>query len=199
MTHDLDWRDVRTMFEAVGQVEQEHNGNLKVTVSGHTAVFPMGGDTIANADQVMQIRHMLKDSDAVLSAETETHFLVVIDHQEARIFHTDLKGSVPEVVKPFDPDGSKGHVHSGHRGTTDTQHPHQDSYFEEVASNLEGAEKVLLFGSGQGSSSAMDQFVAWLGEHHPHLAERIAASVVVDASHLTEGQLLAKAREIYGN
>jgi hypothetical protein len=45
----------------------------------------------------------------------------------------------------------------------------------------------------------MDQFVAWLKLHHPELAKRIIGSLVVDEHHLTEGQLLAKAREFYSN
>jgi len=45
----------------------------------------------------------------------------------------------------------------------------------------------------------MDQFVAWLKLHHPKLAKRIIGSLVADEHHLTEGQLLAKAREFYAN
>ena len=45
----------------------------------------------------------------------------------------------------------------------------------------------------------MDQFVAWLGQHHRELAARIIGTMVVDQSHLTEDQLLAKAREYYSS
>ena len=45
----------------------------------------------------------------------------------------------------------------------------------------------------------MDQFVAWLRLHHPSLAERIIGCLVVDEHHLSEGQLLEKAREFYEN
>jgi hypothetical protein len=43
----------------------------------------------------------------------------------------------------------------------------------------------------------MEQFVAWLGQHHPDTAKRVIGSAVVDENHLTEGQLLAKAREFH--
>ena len=43
----------------------------------------------------------------------------------------------------------------------------------------------------------MDQLVADLKDHHPDVAGKIIGSVVVDAHHTTEDQLLAKAREFY--
>lgn len=35
-----------------------------------------------------------------------------------------------------------------------------------------GAEQILIFGSGTGRSSAIDQLVADLKDHHPALAEK---------------------------
>jgi hypothetical protein len=43
----------------------------------------------------------------------------------------------------------------------------------------------------------MDQLLAELKRHHPDISERVVGSVVVDAQHLTEDQLLAKARDFY--
>jgi len=45
----------------------------------------------------------------------------------------------------------------------------------------------------------MEQFIAWMKNHHPELAKRIVGSLVVDEHHLTEGQLLAKAKDFYAN
>jgi hypothetical protein len=45
----------------------------------------------------------------------------------------------------------------------------------------------------------MDQFAAWLKQHHPVLAGRVIGSVVVDEHHMSQGQLLQKAREYYSN
>ena len=43
----------------------------------------------------------------------------------------------------------------------------------------------------------MEQLLAELKKHHKDLAERVVRSVVVDEHHLTEDQLLAKARELF--
>jgi hypothetical protein len=55
----------------------------------------------------------------------------------------------------------------------------------------------LLFGSGTGRSSAMEQLLADLRDHHPDVAEKVIRSVVIDAHHTTENQLLALARDFY--
>ena len=43
----------------------------------------------------------------------------------------------------------------------------------------------------------MEMLLADLKAHHHDVAEKIIGSVVVDAHHTTENQLLAKAREFY--
>jgi hypothetical protein len=43
----------------------------------------------------------------------------------------------------------------------------------------------------------MDELRGQLNRHHGDVAKRIVGSIVIDETHLTEGQLLAKARECY--
>ena len=125
------------------------------------------------------------------------HLLVVIDHQEAKVYRTEVHGAVPERILPFDPHGYGKHLHSAHEWTDGKRQPERKSFYEAIAKTLRGAEQVLLFGSGTGRSSAMDQLLADLKDHHPDVAEKIIGTVIVDAHHTTEGQLLAKAREFY--
>ena len=44
----------------------------------------------------------------------------------------------------------------------------------------------------------MAKLIAELGNNHGDLAKLVVGSVVIDANHLTEGELLAKAREFFG-
>ena len=133
------------------------------------------------------------------SDETTTapHLLVVIDHQEAKVYRTEVVGAVPERIAPYDPHGHGRHLHSAHEWTDGKRPPERKSYYEAVAKTLRGAEQVLVFGSGTGRSSAMEQLLADLKDYHPDVAGKIVGSVVVDAHHTTEDQLLAKAREFY--
>ena len=43
----------------------------------------------------------------------------------------------------------------------------------------------------------MEQLLADLKAHHSDLAEKVIGTVVIDASHVTENQLLARARELF--
>ena len=128
---------------------------------------------------------------------TAPHLLVVIDHQEAKVYRTEVQGVVPERITPYDPHGHGRHLHSAHEWTDGKSQPERKSYYEAVAKTLAGAGQVLLFGSGTGKSSAMDQLLADLTAHHADVAKTVIGSVVVDAHHTTEGQLLARAREFY--
>jgi hypothetical protein len=125
------------------------------------------------------------------------HLLVVIDHHEARVYSNEVHGAVPMQLTPYDPHGYGRHLHSAHEWTDGKRQPERKSFYEAIAKTLRGAEQVLLFGSGTGRSSAMEMLVADLKAHHSDVAEKIIGSVVVDAHHTTEAQLLAKAREFY--
>jgi len=129
--------------------------------------------------------------------DTAPHLLVVIDHHEARVYRTEVHGAIPTSIVPYDPHGYGKHLHSSHDWTDGKRQPERKSFYEAIAKTLRGAEQVLLFGSGTGRSSAMEMLVADLKAHHPDLAGKIIGSVVVDAHHTTEGQLLAKARDFY--
>ena len=131
------------------------------------------------------------------ATDTATHLLVVIDHREARVYRTDILGAVPERLVPYDPHGHGRHLQSAHEPTDGKRLPERKSYYEAIAKTLRGADQILLFGSGTGASSAMDQLLAELEVHHPDVAGKIVGSVGVDAGHTTENQLLAKARDFY--
>jgi hypothetical protein len=196
ITHNLEWRDIRGLFETLGEVEHEHNGNLKVTLHGNTTVFHSPADSnVATVEEITKIRHFLHESGVSESKETSP-VLLVIDHREARIFHTGQSDTLADVLKPSDPQGHEGHVHSVQAFVDHQGNPHRETFFRAIAKSLEAADEIIIFGSGTGSSSERELFGTWLAEHEPRLAAKIVASDVVDESHMTDGQLLAKAREV---
>jgi hypothetical protein len=126
-----------------------------------------------------------------------THLLVVIDHREARIYSTELHGSVPQRIAPYDPFGFGRDLHYNQDDSNGQRKPERKSFYEAVAKTLHGAQQILMFGAGTGASSAMEQLLAELKLHHPDIAKRVVGSIAVDEHHLTEDQLLAKAREMF--
>ncbi len=119
---NLQWHDVRSMLNSIADVEEEHNGNLRFTRHGETlTVHPPKHKDLSDIEELMKIRHFLErlpKGDASRTAVPDlatvvegSHLLVVIDHREARIYQTELHGSVPERIMPYDPDGLRRHLH----------------------------------------------------------------------------------------
>ena len=123
--------------------------------------------------------------------------MVVIDLHEAKVYRTDARDADPEWIVPYDPHGHGRYPHSAHEWTDGKRPAERKSYYEAVAKTLTGAGRIVLFGGGTGRSSAMDQLMADLTDHHPQVAAKVIASVVVDTHHTTEAQLLARARELF--
>ncbi|MCL1466864.1 hypothetical protein [Argonema galeatum] len=200
IARNLQWHDVRSMLSALTDVEEEHNGNLRFTRNGETlTVHPPKHKDLSDMQELMKIRHFLERSAVPVEPTVAEggHLLVVIDHREARIYKAELHGSVPERITPYDPDGSHRHLHNLEDEANGQRQPEIKSFYEDIARSLSGAEKILIFGSSTGASSAMDYLLAELKEHHPDLARRVVGTIVVNEQHMTEDQLLAQARSFY--
>lgn len=200
ISRGLQWRDVRALLAALGNATEEPNGNLKVTRNGMTLVMtPPTRRDLSDIQELMKIRHFIERSDeaAPTTAHAPNHLLVVIDHRQARIYRADLHGTVPQRITPYDPDGSGRHLHNVEDEANGQRKPERKSFYEAVAASLRGADQILIFGSSTGASSAMEQLIAELKRFHSDIAGHIAGSVVIDEQHMTEDQILAKAREFY--
>jgi hypothetical protein len=207
LPHNLQWREVWSMLGAITDATavEDVSGTLKVTRNGQTLIMhrPRGKD-LSDKKELMQVRHFLERSGArapaaapVAPAGAGTHLLVVIDHREARIFGTELHGSVPQRITPFDPHGFGRALHYKQDDSNGQRKPEPKAFYEAVAKTLRNAQQILLFGSGTGASSAMEQLHAELKRDHKEVAARVIACVAVDEHHLTDDQLLAKARELF--
>ena len=200
VSHNLRWRDVHALFRQLGQVEEKANGSFLVTRNGQTLILPASRTKdVGETEEVMKIRHFLERSTPTANAvpAPRARCLVIVNHHEVRIFHSALRGTAAEQVLPHDPDHFFRHAPNSRDFSRGQEKPDPNSFFAPVAKALLAANQILIFGSGTGTSSEMEQFVAWLHTHHPELARRIVGSLVVDEHHLTDGQLLAKARDFY--
>lgn len=200
ISHNLQWRDVHALFRRLGQVEEKPNGSFLVTRNGQSLVLPAPRTKdVGETEDVIKIRHFLERTESSVPGldGSTTRCFVIINHHEIRIFHSVVRGAAFEQVLPHDPDDFFRHAAHARDFSRGREKPDAGSFFEPVAKRLSGAHQILIFGSGTGTSSEMDQFVAWLHIHHPELARRIVGSLVVDEHHLTDGQLLAKARDFY--
>jgi hypothetical protein len=202
VSHNLGWHDVYAMFRELGLVEEEPNGNLKVTRNGQTIVLHRSRTKdVSNVEEIMSLRHFLERSGAASpeSNETEAYWLLVIDHHEARIFRSEMHDSIPQRIWPRQLEDYSRHAHNLKVLPKGMNSPDPKGFFEPVAKALQGDGQILVMGCGAGASNESDQFIAWANAHHPDLAIRIIGMRVVNENHLTEAQLLALAREFYAN
>jgi hypothetical protein len=200
--HNLEWHDVRSLLAALGEASERSDGALEVTRSGERLILhaPKHKD-IAAVEDVMAIRRFLEKTGTHVVAPPPhgLQLLVVVDHHEAKIYRTGENGAAAKQIEPYDPHGFGRHLRSDTEETDGKRKPERKSFYEAIAKTLRGAESVLIFGSGTGESSAMEQLLADLKKNHKDVAEHVVGSVVVDAHHQTEGQLLAQAREHFAS
>jgi hypothetical protein len=201
VARNLQWREVRAMLTALAdEVQEERNGNVKFTRNGQTlTIHPPRHKDFSDVEAIMHIRHFLERTGTPMPAAVASagHVLVVIDHREARIFHTEMHGSIPQRITPFDPTEGHRHLHNVDNDSNGQRKPELKSFYDAIAHALAGAEKILILGSATGSSSAMEHLVATLKDRHPEIARRIVGTVVVNEKHISEDQMLAEARAFY--
>jgi hypothetical protein len=202
LPHNLQWRDVSSMLSALpdATVIEDDKGNLKITRAGQTLnIHRPHGKDFADHKELMDVRRFLDETaPAIPPAPGDgSRLLVVIDHRQARIFTTELKGTAPHRVHPYDPHGVGRALHYNHDEGSGQRKPELKSFYQAVAKTLAGAKQILLFGAGTGSSSAMEHLHADLKQNHPDIAKHVIGAYSVDEHHLTEDQLLAKARDLF--
>lgn len=202
VARDLQWRNVRAMLVSLADATEGRDGVVRFARNGQTLVVrPPPRKDFSDVQALMQIRQFLESSDVAPAAgavNEGVHLLVVVDEHEARIFRTELHGSVPQRVTPYDAHLTHRHVRGvddavGGRGASEFR-----AYYEALVGVLAGAQSIVIFGgSGGGSGSAMDRLVEELKARHPGLARRVLGTRVVDEGHMSVEHLLEEARRFY--
>jgi len=125
--------------------------------------------------------------------------VVALTFNSADVYHGDLPGTTPEHIKADTHQGRLSRRHST-RGSAGGRYQRADeSYWRTLAEHLQDDRHILLLGHGRGHSNAMVQFVAWAAKHDHRLSERIVGAIEADVEHLTDGEILARAREFFGD
>ena len=149
------------MLVALSEVSEGREGAMKFTRNGHTlTVEPPRRKDFSDVQALMQIRHFLSESDAPAApqAPAGVHMLVVLDHREARIFKTELHGSIPQRIRPLDAQGAHRHLHHVDNDSNGQRQPEPKAYYEAVAQSLAGAQSILILGSSKGASKRDGSF-----------------------------------------
>ena len=59
VSHNIAWRDVVSLLEAIGTVERHHDGKVEVTVGAETRFFDIPAHKDTDIEAVVELRHLL--------------------------------------------------------------------------------------------------------------------------------------------
>ena len=150
--------------------------------------------------EVMELRHFLQRSAQAPGAPPVqgVQWLLLIDHRKARIFRCGLDSSGTAVARSAPPTEFFRYPPDAKEFSRGKEKPDASSFFGLVGNALRPPGPILVFGHGTGTSSEMEEFLAWAKERRPILSSQIVGAEVVDFQHMSDGEILAKARVILG-
>ena len=203
--HNVEWHDVLTLLRHLGSVSERPGGGYDVTIADDHLLLGKSHDKDVGSDEMRDLRAFLGragHSPATLAGagpahdDAEPHCIVLIDHQQARLFGlggADADPTEPLVLKPDDADGSRRRLEHK-QGNDDHDGGHaaeEDAYYESVSNDLKSAQRIVILSDGKGRSNAGAYLVDYLKRHHPAIAGRIVATERVDIAHLSDGEIAA--------
>lgn len=192
---DLRREKVQSLLHTLGHVTEVPTGELHITRNGHVLALPNAEtNQVETTRALLTLRKFLKRSEIPPHSSNgrEAHLLLVIGHRQARVFRSVVVGGAVEQLMDSSYRDLFHHIDSG-----SVEPSELGAAFEPIVEALRVTDNILVFGESSSTQKEMDQFVTWLKQRHPELAERIIGSMVLDHDQVTSGVLLAKAREYY--
>ena len=193
----LAWSEVRAFFRELTPVAERANGDLMVLRNGQTLLLHLAlADEAVEAGQVLQLRELLVRSTIPLPANRpgDGDWMVVIDHREARIFHSIGNSVAKDSITPPAPHDYFRHEHNSKDFSRGKERPNPAVFLKPRVDAMHGAGRIVVFGNGKRMSNEVDQFIAWLKRHAASTAGRIVMTRVVDEYHLSDAQLFSLVR-----
>jgi len=201
LPHGLRLSEVEALLAALGAELRREGPRLEVVFpAGPRSWIHAGGGGLPagalDAEAIQRLRHLLAAAgispghpqpvpDAP-RGDQALRLVLVLDHRQTRLFRLDGEAVDQAVLQPHGLWASGENLSHRHdRDIAGQRAPLDHAYLEQIALAIEAADAVLL--------------LRHLRHRHPALLQRIVASASVDASACSAAQLLALAREHFGN
>lgn len=215
LRHNIRWDHLVALWQSIGgEIERLDQQRLRLRL-------PDGSETwmhhavgrhhaVLAADDVLRVRHVLQQAGITAQhpiastshnrGDQARRLVIRLNHRGADLFWLIGESVEHAALQPhglWASDQNLTHRHdldvAGQRAPID------HDYLHRLTLALEGADRVLLLGHGHGEANVMHTFLDHVKHHRPELLERISATELLDDSALSEAQLLAHAREYFGN
>ena len=163
-----------------------------------------------DAESVMRVRRFLEEAGvspahpepaAASPRGDQSHRLVLhLNHHHTDVFRLEGEAVEHAVLRPHGIWGTEQNLSHRHdRDLAGQRAPMDADYLARITAAMADADAVLLLGHGTGESDMRQVLLHHLQNHRRDLLERIVGIETLDDSGLSDAQLLAIAREHFGN
>lgn len=163
-----------------------------------------------DAEAMMRIRHLLQEAGVTPDhpeadgpsprGDQSRRLILHLDHRHTDVFRLEGEEVEHAVLKPhgiWGTDQNLSHRHD--RDQAGQRAPVDHDYLARLAAAIADADVVLLLGHGHGANDMRQLLLHDLETHHRELVDRIVGIETLDDGGLSDDELLAMAREYFGN
>ncbi|NDG75823.1 MAG: hypothetical protein EBX49_10965 [Synechococcaceae bacterium WB8_1B_136] len=215
LQHGLRTSQVEALLVSLGaEVELLSDQRLQVRLPGGETTWLRAAAGLhhpcLDEEAVLRIRRLLEkagitpehpEAEAAAVRGDQGHRLVIcLDHRGAELWQLEGDQVAQAELRSHGLWGSDQNLsHRHERDIAGQRAPLDHAYLERLSGAIAAADVVLLLGHGHGQSDMRELLLRHLRHRHPQLLERIVGVLGIDDSALTPAQLLALAREHFGN
>lgn len=215
LVHGLRASKVEALCHALGaEVTSLDGRRLKIRLPGGQETWLEVGEGLhhpnLDPDAVLRVRHLLEEAgvtpqhpEAEMASprgDQSRRLVIHLDHHSTDTFLLEGDEVEHALLKPHGLWGSGENLSHRHdRDIAGQKAPRDYDYLNRIMHAMEGADAVLLLGHGTGESDMRQLLLAHVRSHRPDLLERLVGVETLAIANPSEGQLLAVAREHFGN
>jgi hypothetical protein len=215
LVHGLRASKVEALLHALGADITPLDGRrLQIRLPGGQETWLQVGEGLHHPDlepdAVLRVRHLLEEAGvapqhpeaepASERGDQSRRLVIHLDHHRTDAFLLDGETVEHAVLVPHGVWGSGENLSHRHdRDIAGQKAPRDYDYLTRIMNAMEGADAVLLLGHGTGESDMRQLLLAHVRRHRPDLLERLVGVETLASADPSEGQLLAMAREHFGN
>lgn len=163
-----------------------------------------------DAEAILRLRHFLEQigvtpdhpqpEAAAVRGDQGLRLVVHLDHHHTDVFRLEGEEVEHAVLHPHGVWGSGENLtHRHDRDQAGQRAPLDHAYLAAITAALADADVILLLGHGHGESDLRQVLLRHLERHRPDLLARIVGIERLDDGGLSQAELLAIAREHFGN
>jgi len=215
LQHGVRASRVEALFRTLGaEVSELDDRRLKIRMPSGQETWIHTGSGLRqpdlDAEAVMRVRHFLQEAGVTPDhpeAEVpsprgdQAHRLVLhLDHRRTDVFRLEGEEVEHAVLRPHGIWGTDQNLtHRHDRDQAGQRAPLDTDYLARITEAMTAADAVLLLGHGTGESDMRQVLLQYLETHRRDLIERIVGVETLDGSGLSDEEMLAVAREHFGN